>query len=297
MPQIIRHALAERIQILPVFRALIEDISEATGVPVRFLPGPAPAIGGAGPEVAPLCARLAGDAEGCRLCGVFRQNLREEAAEGPATGVCDAGLWEAMVPVAIGGQAVGHLLLSGCAAEVPTATSTNRARHLLGRAGVSLDPGALALLRGQSPVVGPRRREALVSVLRLAADRLRLLLTEHLVTKPSALPAPVARACAIVHAEYALELRLSALAERLGVSEGHFSRSFHHATGLRFVEYLARYRAGRARALLVGERCSVAEIARACGFRSLSQFNRVFRAVHGVSPRSVRKAAAASAVD
>ncbi len=298
MPQIIREALAQRIRNLPIFRELLEDISVATGVPARFLPVSAPALKGAGEEVVPLCARLAGDAEGGRLCGAFRQNLRDAAAVEPASGVCDAGLWEALVPVSVGGQVVGHLLLSGCAGEAPTAAGINRARHLLGRAGVRLEPAVLEALRGQSQVlealrgqsqvVGARRREALVGVLRLAAERLRLLLTEHLVVAPTSLPGPVARACAIVHAEFASELRLPALAARLGVSEGHFSRSFHQATGLRFVEYLARYRAERARALLAANEEAVAEVARACGFRSLSQFNRVFRAVHGVSPREAR---------
>lgn len=288
MPQIIREALAIRIQNLPVFRRLLEDLSEATGVTARFLPQSSPVLADATGEGAPLCQYLAGDASGCRLCRNFRQNLRDEAVADAAVGTCDAGLWEALVPVAIGGQTVGHLLLAGCAAEVPTPTSTNRVRHLLARAGVPAEADRLATLRAQSLVVGPRRREAIVNVLRLAADRLALLLTEHLVTTPAELPSSVAKACAIVHAEFATELRLPALARRLGVSEAHFSRTFHHATGLRFVEYLARYRAERARTLLLGGDRPVAEIAQACGFRSLSQFNRVFRAMHQASPRALR---------
>lgn len=288
MPQIIRHALVARIQNLPALKLLLDDLSEATGLRVRFLSQAGPALAAPESEAAPLCSRLAADPAGCRLCGGFRQNLRDEAAAAPATGACDAGLWEALVPVAIGGQTVGHLLVSGCAPELPSAPSNNRARHLLARAGVEWEAPTLAALRSQSPAVGARRRDAVVNVLQLAADRLALLLTEHLVTAPAALPPSVAQACNIVHAEFGSSLRLPELAARLQVSEGHFSRSFHHATGLRFVEYLARYRAERARALLLGGDRPVAEIARACGFRSLSQFNRVFRSLYRASPRSLR---------
>lgn len=288
MPQIIRHALAARIQNLPALKELLEDFAETTGLPMRFLPQNASAMATDTADAAPLCGRLWNDPAGCQLCVNFRQKLRDDAGHQAAVGTCDAGLWEAFVPVRIGGQAVGHLLLAGCAEQTASTPVVNRARHLLTRAGVTLSSGTLSALRAQSPVVAPRRREALVRMVQLAADRLALMLTEHLVTAPSALPAIVAQACDIVHAEFAAPLRLGALARRLEVSEGHFSRLFHHATGLRFVEYLARYRAERARTLLLGDTQPVAEIAHACGFRSLSQFNRVFRTLYQTSPRVLR---------
>jgi AraC family transcriptional regulator len=125
-------------------------------------------------------------------------------------------------------------------------------------------------------------------LMQLSAERIALLLTEHLVTAPSALPPLVAQACTLVHVEFATGLSLAGLARRFEVSEGHFSRMFHHATGLRFVEYLARYRAERAKALLQTSPAPITEIAHACGFRSVSQFNRVFRAVHATTPRALR---------
>ncbi len=288
MPQIIRHALASRIQNLPALKELVDDFREATGLVIHFWPETEPAaeLNATGP--APLCTRLWSDQPGCQLCVHFRQKLREEAGQKAAIASCDAGLWEALVPVRIGGQSVGHLVLAGCAGEPASTPTNNRARHLLGRAGIKLSSEALVALRVQSPVVLPRRREALVRLMQLAADRLALMLTEHLVTAPAALPATVAKACAIVYSEYTSPLRLDALAARLGVSEGHFSRIFHHATGLRFVEYLARYRAERARALLLESQQPIAAIATACGFASLSQFNRVFRTIYQTSPRAMR---------
>ena len=55
---------------------------------------------------------------------------------------------------------------------------------------------------------------------------------------------------------------------------------------------MARYRAERARAMLgEDEARAVAEVARACGFASISQFNRVFKATFGASPRAMRRRA------
>jgi AraC-like DNA-binding protein/ligand-binding sensor protein len=293
MPQIIRHALASRIQNLPALRQLLDDLSEAAGLPVYFVPQSSAEGDLNETSELSLCTRLRADAAGCQLCRSFRHKLRDTAVDRPAVGTCDAGLWEALVPVRIGGQTVGHLLLRGCAETEPTPADHNRARHLLSRAGVTIEAPLLASLRAQSPVVAPRRRDALVRILQLAADRLALTLTEHLVTAPAALPTVVAHACNLVHAEFASPLRLSEFAARLDVSEGHFSRIFHHATGLRFVEYLARYRAERARMLILGSDQPIADIARACGFQSLSQFNRVFRAVYQTTPRILRSTAAA----
>jgi transcriptional regulator GlxA family with amidase domain len=100
-----------------------------------------------------------------------------------------------------------------------------------------------------------------------------------------------------VHAEYKRPLRLPSLAKKLDVSAAHLSRIFHQATGLRLVDYLARYRAGRARALLIeDENRTVAEVAQTCGFASISQFNRVFKTTFGSSPRKLRLNRAATLI-
>lgn len=69
---------------------------------------------------------------------------------------------------------------------------------------------------------------------------------------------------------------------------------FHHATGLRFREYVGRLRAEYARDRLLTTDRPVTEIAFVSGFQSVSQFNRVFRAVHGASPQCIRKSRTSS---
>lgn len=55
--------------------------------------------------------------------------------------------------------------------------------------------------------------------------------------------------------------------------------------------YLSEVRPAEARKQLSGGSARITEIAFACGFQSLSQFNRRFRATEGMSPSEYRKKA------
>lgn len=290
MPFVIRQALAGRLSAMPELKQWLEDVSVVSGVAVRFLPMVAERDGVMEREREPevLCARVQSAEAGCRMCRSFRQKLREQAVQGPVSAGCDAGLRELLVPVLVGGQVSGHLLVTGLL-DAPVATSSNnRARHLLNRRGVEVAADEVGHWRAMSPVMDAKKREALGRVLQAGAERLARAITEHLSGVPHGVPVLVKQAFKIVHAEFARPLRVPMLAARMGVSAAHLSRTFHQATGLRLVDYVARYRAERARRELEGGGRSVAETARACGFASISQFNRVFRAAFGVNPRSVR---------
>ncbi len=298
MPLVVKQAFAARLAAMPEMRQFLADVSAVAGVPVRFWPsvagveaGDAPAGGGLGAGLEPVtcCARLVREEAGCRMCASFRQRLREGAGAGPLSGMCDAGLWELLVPVAVGGVVAGHLLVSGFREGAATTQTDNRARHLLGRRGVELRAEEVSRLRGAAPALDAARREALGRLLHAGAERVARAINEHLTRAPEGVPELVERVYRVVHAEYARKLRVPLIARRLGVSAAHLSRTFHHATGLRLVDYVARYRAERARALLAEDEARpVAEVARACGFASISQFNRVFRATFGASPRALR---------
>ena len=295
MPLVVKQALAERLAALPEMRRFLGDVSLLTGVTLRFWPAAAGAAesgaGTAGTELVGCCARLWREAAGCRMCVSFRQKLRERAAAAPATAACDAGLWELLVPVTVGGVVAGHFLVSGLR-EGPTSTQAdNRARHLLGRRGLDLRAEDLSRLRAASPSLDPARREALTRLLQAGAERIAHAIHAHLATAPEGVPELVEQTYRIVHSEHARPLRIPALARRLGVSAAHLSRTFHQATGLRLVDYVARYRAERARGLLAETPSRpIAVVARASGFASISQFNRVFRATFGRSPSATRRA-------
>lgn len=303
MPRIIREILNERVRRYAPLPAWVADCASVAGLPVAFVPAAEIEVGAGAAAVAdeaealpglgPLCVRLQKEAAGCRLCARFRRGLCEAAATEPVTRRCEAGLWELAVPVRAAGVTLGHLVVIGAATEPGGPVQANRARHLLARAGVTLGETELTRLLTGSPLVMPKRLAALGRMLRLVAERLAREIGEVGLEKSPL----VEQACRIVQVEYRGPLSLGDLATRLGVSEGHLSREFHHAAGVRFVDYLARFRVERARAMLLTTETPVGEIARGCGFASLSQFNRVFRAAYATSPREARRLNRLAAVD
>lgn len=291
MPLVIRQALARRLSLHPLLLQLLKDLRILTGLPAYFssplLDGntePLPA------ELPPLCGHLQRAPGGCKMCVCFRQNLRDTATTQPVAARCDGGLWEVIVPVIVGTQVVGHLLVIGLADGDASARELNRTRHLLSRMGFDLSAEMLSRLRAGSRRMDEIERASIGRLLHALAEQAGRLFTEHLATPSVSASALVDQTYQHVHSQFFRRLRVSQLARELGVSPAHLSRTFHRATGLRLVDYVARYRAERARQLLLESSQPIATIAEACGFQSISQFNRVFRATYGQQPRDVRKA-------
>lgn len=74
------------------------------------------------------------------------------------------------------------------------------------------------------------------------------------------------------------------------LSEGAFSRFFKTRTGKTLPQYINELRVGNACTRLRDADAKVADIALACGFENLANFNRQFRAITGMSPREYRSA-------
>src|SRR5689334_3377803 len=83
-------------------------------------------------------------------------------------------------------------------------------------------------------------------------------------------------------------ISLSTVARAVHINPTHLSEKFKKVTGMKFVDYVARIRFERACRLLDEPNVRVSEIAFAVGFQSLSQFNRVFKRLSGISPRAYR---------
>lgn len=81
---------------------------------------------------------------------------------------------------------------------------------------------------------------------------------------------------------------LAQLAEIAGVSPPHFCRMFKRATGLAPRQYVNKARIARARLLLESTDTPIALIALRLGFTNQSHFNRLFRALNGITPGACR---------
>ncbi len=291
MPTLIRQALFERISKLPALREHLESIRLATGVTVRFV-GPL-GQGDAAESENALCRFMRSSESGRRRCTACLQRALERAMEGAAHEVCDAGGRETAVPLRVGGQVFGYFVFGGYLSARAEGLAPEPAS--VRAAEICPDAEKWAQLLAEAPVCEPAREAALVRLLELVATQLALIITDNLAHPEKRLPEVIEKACALAREHYAEPLSLSAVAERLSVSVAHLSRLFHHSTGLPFNEYLTRLRTEQARKLLLTTGRNVTEIAYDSGFQSISQFNRAFKAVHGVSPRSLRERGSVSA--
>ena len=91
-----------------------------------------------------------------------------------------------------------------------------------------------------------------------------------------------------VNDHYSEDLRLESLASLAGMTPPAFSRFFKMRTGRTLSDYIIDIRLGNAARLLVDTTQNVSEICYSCGFNNLSNFNRIFKAKRGYTPRDFR---------
>jgi AraC family transcriptional regulator len=103
--------------------------------------------------------------------------------------------------------------------------------------------------------------------------------------------ARVTRVVRMIDGEPGTPHDLASLACIARLSQYHFLRTFEALTGATPHQYLLRSRLRNAAIRLKTERARILDIALACGFGDVSNFNRTFRGEFGVSPRVYRSLA------
>lgn len=98
----------------------------------------------------------------------------------------------------------------------------------------------------------------------------------------------VKEAAAYIDAHYAEEITLADLAGNLDISVPYLCSSFKRVTGISPIDFLIRKRIAEAMEELISTKKSVITISGECGFRSLSNFNHLFKALAGCSPTEYR---------
>jgi len=87
---------------------------------------------------------------------------------------------------------------------------------------------------------------------------------------------------------YVDELSLAEVGAIVGMRENAFSRSFRRATGQTFTDFVIGLRVARACRLLASTRQQVSSICYEVGFNNISNFNRHFRRIKGMTPGEFR---------
>lgn len=105
---------------------------------------------------------------------------------------------------------------------------------------------------------------------------------------PAADDSAVRKAASRLEDEMTSSVGLAELAEQAGMSAGHFAREFKRVHGAPVHQWLTVRRVQRARTLLGDLRCSVTEVAYACGFASPQHFATVFKRHTSMTPSQYR---------
>jgi transcriptional regulator GlxA family with amidase domain len=91
-----------------------------------------------------------------------------------------------------------------------------------------------------------------------------------------------------INQNYKKDIRLSELADMVGMTPVSFSRFFKLRTGKNLSDYIIDIRLGFASRMLVDSTKNISEICYECGFNNLSNFNRIFKKKKGMPPKEFR---------
>jgi AraC-like DNA-binding protein len=177
----------------------------------------------------------------------------------------------------------GHILLHD-----PDKSRFNRLAKTLIKWGTDVDLKKIEETYFNTRVLPRPQYEALIQLLTIFAQHLALCADQLALQSGHAEPEAISRARDYVSQHYREKFSLPGVARVVNMSATYFSEKFKQATGLNFIEFVARTRIEKARNLLQNPNLRISEIAFEIGFQSLSQFNRTFKKVTGRSPSDYR---------
>ena len=200
-----------------------------------------------------------------------------------------AGLSESAVPVYVGDHILGFLETGEVMLKNPTkkhfATITRQLREW----GYKTDWARLERAYFRTCVLSPDRYRAMLRLLSIFAQHLSILSNQLVVGREKEESASMARTRQFIEKHQAEPLSLGRVAHAANISRHYFCKMFKKATGMNFIDYLSRVRVEKSKTLLLNPNSRISEAAFACGFQSMTNFNRAFRRIVGRSPTQFRK--------
>ena len=133
------------------------------------------------------------------------------------------------------------------------------------------------------------RYHAMLGLLKIFAQQLSAFSNLMMLERNNGEPPLVQRARRFINEHKTEMLSLSTVAQASGASMFHFCKIFKKSTGLQFTDYVARLRLEDARTQLLNPNRRISEVAYDVGFQSLTQFNRTFKRIVGLSPTQFRE--------
>ena len=238
----------------------------------------------------PVCRIIRNTVEGQRRCeGCDRRHHALAGRDGKSRlYTCHAGFLDMAIPVMIQGEHVATISSGQVLREKPSARVCARTVRRLGRLGVP-ESRLRAAYKG-APWLPRDRLTEVMKLLELFSRQMISSAWRIRELEASREHPAIRTARALVEKRYTdPEFALAEAARTAGLSVAHFSHLFHKKAGITFTRYVQSRRMEEAKRLLAQTDRSVTDICYACGFNSLTHFNRVFRRGTGGSPTGYRR--------
>jgi AraC-like DNA-binding protein len=201
-----------------------------------------------------------------------------------------AGLSESAVPVYVGDHILGFLETGEVMLKNPTKKHFATITRQLRAWGYRTDWKQLERAYFRSCVLSPVRYRAMLRLLSLFAEHLSILSNQLAVRRDKDETTNMTRARQFIEDHQAEPLSLGRIAQVANISRHYFCKMFKNATGMNFIDYLSRVRVEKSKTLLLNPNSRVSEVAFACGFQSMTNFNREFKRIVGRAPTQFREA-------
>jgi len=284
------HLIVERLRRSAVFRDYRRAFETSIGLPLELHAPDAFGLAHRGSRREnPFCALMAGSNHSCSGCLELQRRVREHAILQAGTLTCFAGLSESGVPVRIGDKVVAYLHVGQVLLHKPSEEEFERTVRQLQDWNATIDLPRAREAYFRTRVVERRHYEALLRMITIFAQQLSMITNQLMLTSEHPDSPVILKAKRYIADHVEEELTLGQVARAVNTSTFYFCKLFRRATGLHFLDYVARARVEKVKTSLLSSHTRISEAAYAAGFQSLSQFNRVFKRIVGKQPRVWRE--------
>lgn len=288
-PQSRSKSIVEHLKASQIWRDYERAFADATGLPLGLRPVETFQLPLAGHKNEnPFCALLSQSNKSCSACLQMQQTITEASKGEAHTLRCFAGLCDTAIPVRVGENLVAFLQTGQVFLHQPGRGEFTRVASQLLEWGREIDVRTIEEAYFQTRVVSKRQYESIVRLLVIFSQHLAAVSNQLMVREETGEAPMVVRARSYIAEHQAEELSLKEVARAVNTSAFYFCKMFKQSTGLTFTDYLARVRVEKVKNLLINPHKRISEAAFEAGFQSLSQFNRVFKKIEGLSPSDFR---------
>lgn len=245
----------------------------------------------------PICRLIRADPEGLRRCLACNRRHQLLAMKSGTTQryLCHAGFRDIAVPISVFGRHVGTIF-SGQVLREPK--SPGAFRRLRKRIAWLKVPGPILRAAYDRAIYMPQVQiDCVMRLLELFARQLCESARKIRDLEAQLERAEVRRGREMVERRFRdPSLCLADAARHACLAPAHFSHVFRRTTGSTFTRFVQARRITEAKRRLADTRESITDVCFACGFNSLTHFNRVFRAFEHRSPSAFRRGQGAKVV-